>query len=43
MIDAGQFTWEDAAHEYAALVTSCWGRGSKTIGSPGGREQGQGA
>ena len=24
VIDAGHFTWEDAAEEYAALVTSCW-------------------
>jgi pimeloyl-ACP methyl ester carboxylesterase len=27
IIDAGHFTWEDAADEYAALVTSWWGRG----------------
>lgn len=26
-IDAGHFTWEDAADEYAALVTSWWGGG----------------
>ena len=25
IIDAGHFTWEDAADEYAALVTSWWG------------------
>jgi pimeloyl-ACP methyl ester carboxylesterase len=24
VIDAGHFTWEDAATEYAALVTSWW-------------------
>jgi pimeloyl-ACP methyl ester carboxylesterase len=24
VIDAGHFTWEDAAEEYAALVTSWW-------------------
>jgi pimeloyl-ACP methyl ester carboxylesterase len=24
IIDAGHFTWEDAADEYAALVTSWW-------------------
>ncbi len=29
IIDAGHFTWEDAASEYAALVASCWaGTGS---------------
>jgi pimeloyl-ACP methyl ester carboxylesterase len=27
IIDAGHFTWEDAADEYAALVTSWWGGG----------------
>ncbi|HTE59367.1 MAG TPA: alpha/beta hydrolase [Solirubrobacteraceae bacterium] len=25
IVDAGHFTWEDAADEYAALVTSWWG------------------
>ena len=25
IIDAGHFTWEDAAGEYAALATSWWG------------------
>jgi hypothetical protein len=25
IIEAGRFTWEDAADEYAALVTSWWG------------------
>jgi pimeloyl-ACP methyl ester carboxylesterase len=24
VIDAGHFTWEDGADEYAALVTTCW-------------------
>ena len=24
VLDAGHFTWEDAAAEYAALVTSWW-------------------
>ena len=27
IIDAGHFTWEDAASEYAALVTTWWGGG----------------
>ena len=27
IIDAGHFTWEDAADEYAALVTSWWSGG----------------
>jgi pimeloyl-ACP methyl ester carboxylesterase len=27
IIDAGHFTWEDGADEYAALVTSWWGSG----------------
>ena len=30
VIDAGHFTWEDAADEYAALVTSWWGGGYAT-------------
>jgi pimeloyl-ACP methyl ester carboxylesterase len=30
IIDAGHFTWEDAADEYAALVTSWWGGGYVT-------------
>jgi pimeloyl-ACP methyl ester carboxylesterase len=29
ILDAGHFTWEDAADEYAALVTSWWSRHSK--------------
>jgi pimeloyl-ACP methyl ester carboxylesterase len=33
VIDAGHFTWEDAADEYAALVTSWWGGGYETAGS----------
>jgi pimeloyl-ACP methyl ester carboxylesterase len=28
IVDAGHFTWEDAADEYAALVTSWWGGAS---------------
>jgi pimeloyl-ACP methyl ester carboxylesterase len=27
VVDAGHYTWEDAADEYAALVTSWWGGG----------------
>jgi pimeloyl-ACP methyl ester carboxylesterase len=30
IIDAGHFTWEDAADEYAALVTSWWAGGYAT-------------
>jgi pimeloyl-ACP methyl ester carboxylesterase len=30
IIDAGHFTWEDGADEYAALVTSWWGGGYAT-------------
>jgi pimeloyl-ACP methyl ester carboxylesterase len=30
IIDAGHFTWEDAADEYAALVTSWWTAGHAT-------------
>ncbi|MFZ0907818.1 MAG: alpha/beta hydrolase [Mycobacterium sp.] len=32
-IDAGHFTWEDAADEYAALATSWWEGGYATLGS----------
>jgi pimeloyl-ACP methyl ester carboxylesterase len=32
VIDAGHFTWEDGADEYAALVTSWWGGGYATAG-----------
>ena len=34
IIDAGHFTWEDGADEYAALVTSWWGGGYAATGSP---------
>ena len=37
IIDAGHFTWEDAADEYAALVTSWWGGGYADAGSSGAR------
>jgi pimeloyl-ACP methyl ester carboxylesterase len=33
IIDTGHFTWEDAADEYAALVTSWWSGGCAAIGS----------
>jgi len=32
IVDAGHFTWEDAADEYAALVTSWWSGGCATAG-----------
>ena len=31
-VDAGHFTWEDAADEYAALATSWWEGGYATLG-----------
>jgi pimeloyl-ACP methyl ester carboxylesterase len=34
IIDAGHFTWEDGADEYAALVTSWWGGGCASAPSP---------
>jgi pimeloyl-ACP methyl ester carboxylesterase len=33
ILDAGHFTWEDAAIEYGALVTTWWGGGYATTGS----------
>ena len=33
ILDAGHFTWEDAADEYAALVTSWWSGGYAAAGS----------
>ncbi len=32
ILDAGHFTWEDAADEYAALAKSWWSGGSTTVG-----------
>jgi len=32
IVDAGHFTWEDAADEYAALVTSWWSGDCATAG-----------
>ena len=37
IIDAGHFTWEDAADEYAALVTAWWTGPYATIGSAAAR------
>ena len=34
ILDAGHFTWEDAADEYAALVTSWWSGQYAATGSP---------
>jgi hypothetical protein len=31
IIDSAHFTWEDAADEYAALVTSWWAGGYTTV------------
>jgi len=33
LLDAGHFAWEDAADEYAALVTSWWAGGYATAGT----------
>jgi pimeloyl-ACP methyl ester carboxylesterase len=37
LLDAGHFTWEDAADQYAALVTSWWGGGDAATGSAAAR------
>jgi pimeloyl-ACP methyl ester carboxylesterase len=37
IIDAGHFTWEDAADQYTALVTGWWGGGYATTGSAAAR------
>ncbi|MEA2534297.1 MAG: hypothetical protein QOJ93_2108 [Actinomycetota bacterium] len=37
IIDAGHFTWEDGADDYAALVTGWWGGGYATAGSAAAR------
>jgi pimeloyl-ACP methyl ester carboxylesterase len=39
IIDAGHFTWEDAADVYAALVTSWWGGGYATPGAAAARDE----
>ena len=36
LLDAGHFNWEDAADEYAALVTSWWSGGYANVGRSGG-------
>ena len=33
ILDAGHFTWEDAADEYAELLTSWWSGGHAISGS----------
>jgi pimeloyl-ACP methyl ester carboxylesterase len=37
ILDAGHFTWEDAADEYTALVTAWWSGGYATTGSAAAR------
>ena len=37
ILDAGHFTWEDAAKEYAALITSWWGGDYATTGAGAAR------
>ena len=37
VLDAGHFTWEDAADDYAALVTSWWRGGYVTTGHAAAR------
>jgi pimeloyl-ACP methyl ester carboxylesterase len=37
IIDAGHFTWEDAADQYAALVTTWWHEGHSTTGPAAAR------
>src|SRR5712691_7200855 len=37
ILDAGHFTWEDAADEYTALVTTWWSGGYMTTGSAAAR------
>jgi pimeloyl-ACP methyl ester carboxylesterase len=39
IIDAGHFTWEDAADEYAALVTAWWAGGYATTGAAPARHR----
>ncbi len=38
IIDAGHFTWEDNADDYAALVTNWWNAGHATAGSADPRD-----
>jgi pimeloyl-ACP methyl ester carboxylesterase len=37
ILDAGHFTWEDAADRYTALVTTWWSGGHATTGSAAAR------
>jgi pimeloyl-ACP methyl ester carboxylesterase len=37
VLDAGHFTWEDAADQYAALVTGWWSAGDATAGPAAAR------
>lgn len=37
LLDAGHFTWEDAADEYAQLVSTWWGGGYAITGSAAAR------
>jgi pimeloyl-ACP methyl ester carboxylesterase len=37
LVDAGHFTWEEAADEYATLVTSWWAGGYAAVGSAAAR------
>ena len=42
VLDAGHFTWEEAADEYAALVTGWWGGGYAATGQAPPADQRQG-
>jgi pimeloyl-ACP methyl ester carboxylesterase len=39
IIDAGHFTWEDAANEYAVLVMTWWDRGYPATGETAGHRR----
>jgi pimeloyl-ACP methyl ester carboxylesterase len=39
LIDSGHFVWEDAADEYAALVTAWWAGGFKQWARPGMKQE----
>src|SRR5260370_30550147 len=42
ILDAGHFTWEDAASQYAALVTASWNGGYQTTDRSQGAQSGSG-
>jgi pimeloyl-ACP methyl ester carboxylesterase len=42
ILDAGHFTWEDAASQYAALVTAWWNEGYQTSDRPETDQSGSG-